>query len=78
MVLNVGKPSDSQGLLIEAWASGCVYPTETPMNGVDIQTDMTGSLIIMACVTIANMRRKSLLHKLILIEVGTDIPDNQT
>ena len=29
---------------------------------------MVGSLFIMACITIANMRRKVLLHKLILLE----------
>ena len=29
---------------------------------------MVGALIIMACITIANMRRKVLLHKLILLE----------
>jgi hypothetical protein len=31
---------------------------------------MVGALVIMACITIANMRRKVLLHKLILIEVS--------
>lgn len=31
--------------------------------------DLTGSLLIMACVTIANMRRNVVLHKLILLEV---------
>jgi hypothetical protein len=30
---------------------------------------MVGALVIMACITIANMRRKVLLHKLILVEV---------
>lgn len=30
---------------------------------------MLGSLIIMTCITVANMRRGVLLHKLILIEV---------
>lgn len=30
---------------------------------------MVGSLIIMTCITVANMRRGVLLHKLILIEV---------
>ena len=29
---------------------------------------MVGSLIIMACITIANMRSKVILHKLILLE----------
>ena len=31
---------------------------------------MVGSLVMMACITVANMRRKVLLHKLILIEVS--------
>ena len=53
MVLNVTKPTDTGGLILEAWAQGF----------------MIGSLVIMACITVANMRRKVLLHKLILIEV---------
>ncbi|KAK3717191.1 hypothetical protein LTR37_005900 [Vermiconidia calcicola] len=48
----IQKPEDPQGLIIEAWAQGL----------------MVGSLIIMACLTIANMKRKVMLHKLILIE----------
>jgi hypothetical protein len=52
-VLDVQKPSDPEGAIIEAWAQGY----------------MVGSLIIMACVAFANMRRGVLLHKLILIEV---------
>ncbi|KAK5310208.1 hypothetical protein LTR70_009650 [Exophiala xenobiotica] len=47
------KPSDPNGLVLEAWAEGF----------------MIGSLIIMTCITIANMRRGVLLHKLILIEL---------
>lgn len=47
------KPADPNGLVLEAWAEGY----------------MVGSLIIMTCITIANMRRGVLLHKLILIEV---------
>ena len=35
---------------------------------------MSGSIVIMACITIANMRKGVLLHKLILIEVLTAIP----
>jgi len=53
MVLNVEKPTDPKALVLEAWAEGY----------------MIGSLVIMACITIANMRRKVLLHKLILIEL---------
>lgn len=47
------RPTDPDGLVLEAWAEGY----------------MIGSLIIMTCITIANMRRGVLLHKLILIEV---------
>jgi len=49
------RPTDPNGLVLEAWAEGY----------------MLGSLIIMTCITIANMRRGVLLHKLILIEVRT-------
>lgn len=49
------KPTDPDSLVLEAWAEGY----------------MIGSLIIMTCITIANMRRGVLLHKLILIEVWT-------
>lgn len=58
MVLDVQKPSDPRALTIEAWAQGF----------------MTGGLIIMAAITVANMRRKVLLHKLILIEVSSNFP----
>ncbi len=50
----IPKPSDPDALILEAWAQGY----------------MVGSLIIMAAITIANMRRGVLLHKLILLEVG--------
>jgi hypothetical protein len=53
MPLDVAKPSDPDALIIEAWAQGY----------------MCGSLIVMACVAIANMRKRVLLHKLIVIEV---------
>lgn len=49
----VTKPTDEAGLVLEAWAEGY----------------MVGSLIIMSCITLANMRRGVLLHKLILLEV---------
>ncbi|KAF2268925.1 hypothetical protein CC78DRAFT_540371 [Lojkania enalia] len=45
----VDKPTDPNGLILEAWAQGY----------------MVGSLIIMACITLANMRRGNLLHKLV-------------
>ncbi|KAF2491524.1 hypothetical protein BU16DRAFT_468760 [Lophium mytilinum] len=46
----VGRPTDPDGLVLEAWSQGY----------------MVGSLIIMACITIANMRKGVILHKLIL------------
>merc|ERR1712000_617172 len=49
----VTKPTDPHGLVLEAWAEGY----------------MIGSLIIMSCITLANMRRGVLLHKLILLEL---------
>ncbi|KAK4960973.1 hypothetical protein LTR10_001462 [Elasticomyces elasticus] len=52
-LLDVEKPSDVGGAIIEAWAQGF----------------MVGALIIMMCVTFSNMRRGVLLHKLILIEL---------
>lgn len=50
----VDKPTDPAALVLEAWAEGY----------------MVGSLIIMSCITLANMRRGVLLHKLILLEVS--------
>lgn len=49
----VTKPTNVDGIIVEAWAEGY----------------MVGSLIIMSCITVANMRRGVLLHKLILTEV---------
>jgi len=49
----ITKPTDPNALVLEAWAEGY----------------MIGSLIIMSCITLANMRRGVLLHKLILLEV---------
>jgi hypothetical protein len=57
MPLNVEKPVDGQGLIIEAWAQGY----------------MVGSLIIMAALAVANMRKGILLHKLIVLEVSCSI-----
>ena len=51
------KPQSADGLILSAWAQGY----------------MAGSIIIMACITIANMRREVLLHKLILLEVRTSL-----
>ncbi|KIY01738.1 uncharacterized protein Z520_01876 [Fonsecaea multimorphosa CBS 102226] len=47
------RPTDPNGLVLEAWAQGY----------------MVGSLIIMSCITLANMRKGVLLHKLILLEL---------
>jgi heme O synthase-like polyprenyltransferase len=54
MKRTVHRPvDDPAALVLEAWSQGL----------------MTGSLVIMAAVTIANMRPGILLHKLILLEV---------
>jgi hypothetical protein len=54
MVFVVDKPTDPTGVTLESWAQGF----------------LVGSLMVMAGVTCANMRRNVLLHKLILIEVS--------
>ncbi|KAL1601556.1 hypothetical protein SLS60_006471 [Paraconiothyrium brasiliense] len=46
-------PKSSEGLIIEAWSQGY----------------LVGSLVIMIFITLANMRRGVLLHKMILIEL---------
>ncbi|KAF2640794.1 hypothetical protein P280DRAFT_399486 [Massarina eburnea CBS 473.64] len=51
------RPPGSEALVLEAWAQGY----------------MVGSLIIMAFITVANMRRGVILHKLILIELVAGI-----
>ena len=45
--------ASDDALVLEAWSEGC----------------MVGALMIMSFVTISNMRRGVLLHKLILLEV---------
>lgn len=47
------RPTESNALIIEGWGQGY----------------MVGSLVILICITVANMRRGLLLHKLILLEV---------
>lgn len=47
------RPSSANGLILEAWSQGL----------------MVGSLLIMAAVAVANMRKRILLHKLIVTEV---------
>jgi uncharacterized YccA/Bax inhibitor family protein len=54
----VSKPTQPEGLILEAWSQGF----------------MIGAFIIMAGITVSNMRRGVLLHKLILIEVGSILP----
>ena len=50
----IRRPTDdAEGLILEAWAQGF----------------MVGTLVFMAAITVANMRRHVLLHKLILAEV---------
>lgn len=49
----VERPTNPDGLVLEAWAQG----------------NMVGSLIVMSCITMANMRRGAVLHKLILLEL---------
>ncbi|EGD94899.1 hypothetical protein TESG_02401 [Trichophyton tonsurans CBS 112818] len=50
---SIHRPTDPDGLVLEAWAQGF----------------MVGGLLFMIAITIANMRRKALLHKLILLEL---------
>jgi hypothetical protein len=47
------RNTNSEGFVVEAWGEGF----------------MLGALLIMSVITIANMRRGVLLHKLILLEV---------
>jgi hypothetical protein len=51
---DVGRPTNPDGLVLEAWGQGF----------------MLGSLLIMAAVTVCNMKKHILLHKLILAEAG--------
>lgn len=55
MVFAVDKPTDPTGVTLESWAQGF----------------LVGSLMVMAGITFANMRKHVLLHKLILLEVST-------
>jgi hypothetical protein len=47
------RPTDPNGLVLEAWGQGL----------------LVGSLVVMVAVTLANMKKHVLLHKLILAEV---------
>ena len=48
------RPTDPDGLVLEAWGQGLMF----------------GSLLVMAAVTVANIKKHVLLHKLIFAEVG--------
>ncbi|KAJ5661933.1 uncharacterized protein N7477_009549 [Penicillium maclennaniae] len=50
---DTGRPTNPDGLVLEAWGQGF----------------MLGSLLIMAAVTVCNMKKHILLHKLILAEL---------
>ncbi|KAL2822047.1 hypothetical protein BJX63DRAFT_442251 [Aspergillus granulosus] len=49
----ITRPTDPDGLVLEAWGQGL----------------MVGSLLVMSAVTVANMKKHILLHKLILAEL---------
>lgn len=53
----ITRPTDPDDLVLEAWGQGL----------------MVGSLVVMAAVTFANMKRHILLHKLIFAEVCYDL-----
>lgn len=48
------KHASIEAFIVESWGQGLIV----------------GSLMIMACVTISNMRKGVLLHKIIFCEVG--------
>lgn len=52
-VIDSSRPTDPDGLVVEAWGQGM----------------MVGSLVIMVAITLSNMKKHILLHKLILAEV---------
>ncbi|KAK1143270.1 hypothetical protein N8T08_006797 [Aspergillus melleus] len=52
------RPSDPDGLVLEAWGQGL----------------MVGSLVVMAALTFSNMKRRILLHKLIFAELILALP----
>jgi hypothetical protein len=45
--------NDPEALILEGWGQGCMF----------------GALLIMAIITVTNMKRGVLLHKMILLEV---------
>lgn len=54
---DTGRPTNPDGLVLEAWGQGF----------------MLGSLLIMAAITVCNMKKHILLHKLILAEVSDSL-----
>lgn len=52
------RPTNPDALVLEAWGQGF----------------MVGSLVVMAAITVVNMRRNVLLHKLIFAEVLPPLP----
>jgi hypothetical protein len=54
----VTRPTNPDGLVLEAWGQGL----------------MVGALVVMSAITVANMRKRVLLHKLILAEVKAPRP----
>lgn len=50
----VSRPTEPDALVLEAWGQGL----------------LVGALLVMFAITIANMRKRVLLHKLILAEVS--------
>lgn len=53
----VNRPTELDALVLEAWG----------------QSLMVGALVVMAALTVANMRKSVLLHNLILAEVATSL-----
>ncbi|KAL2870434.1 uncharacterized protein BJX67DRAFT_283465 [Aspergillus lucknowensis] len=54
----ITRPTDPDGLVLEAWGQGL----------------MVGSLVVMAAVTLCNMKKHILLHKLIFAELILAVP----
>ncbi|KAL5339477.1 hypothetical protein BJX70DRAFT_153975 [Aspergillus crustosus] len=54
----IARPTDPDSLVLEAWGQGL----------------MVGSLLVMAAVTVSNMKKHILLHKLILAELILAVP----
>jgi hypothetical protein len=52
----ISKPTEADALILEAWGQGL----------------MVGSLLVMAAITMANMKSHILLHKLIFAEVSVN------